>query len=213
MRVRTQNNLDELRKHHWQSAGWVTVLSFPIFALTFGVAPDLVPILLGSEYTESASLLALLALGHYLSVCMGFNGQMLQVLDRTRAIVWTDCLSIVTGLTLAALLCPTHGPLGAAIAVTAARVLGTIARQVVLLRSPEIGNVPRAQQMIWAKVLLATASIGCFGWFLQPPFIGQLVAIAFVSILLLRSTARDLDLSNSFPELLRIPYLAKLAGP
>jgi O-antigen/teichoic acid export membrane protein len=212
MRVRAQGNLAELRKHHWQSAGWVTVLSFPIFALTFGVAPDLVPILLGPEYAESASLLALLALGHYLRVCMGFNGQMLQVLDRTRAIVWTDFVSIVTGLTLAGLLCPEYGALGAAIAVTAARVLGTISRQIVLLRSVEIGSVPRSQRNVWLKVLLAIVAIACFGWFWQPPFLGQLLVIAIVSILLLRSTARELDLSQSFPELSRIPYLARLAG-
>ena len=212
MRVRAQGNLADLRKHHWQSAGWVTVLSFPIFALTFGIAPDLVPILLGSEYAESASLLAMLAFGHYLSVCMGFNGQMLEVLNRTRAIVWTDFLSIATGLTLAALLCPEYGALGAAIAVTAARVLGTIARQSVLLRYTEIGSVPQSQRKIWLKVLLATASIAGFGWFLQPPFVGQLLIIGLVSILLLRSTARELDLAHSFPELRRVPYLAKLTG-
>ncbi len=212
MRVRAQGDLAQLRKHHWQSAGWVTVLSFPIFALTFGVAPDLVPILLGPEYAESASLLALLALGHYLSVCMGFNGQMLEVLNRTRSIVWTDFLSIATGLSLATMLCPEYGALGAAIAVTAARVLGTLARQTVLLRTTEIGSVPQGQRSIWLKVLLAVGAIIGLGWFWQPPFLGQLLVVAIVSIALLRSTARELDLSNSFPELRRIPYLAKLAG-
>ena len=212
MRVRARNDLDELRKHHWQSAGWVTVLSFPIFALTFGVAPDLVPILLGSEYLESASLLALLAVGHYLSACMGFSGQMLQILDRTRAIVWTDFLSIATALCLAIILCPEYGALGAAIAVTAARVLGAVARQAVLLRTAEIGSVSLDQRRIWLKALVATATIFAFGWFWQPPFAAQLVFITLVSILLLRSTARELDLGKSFPELRRIPFLARLAG-
>ena len=212
MRVRAQQDYSELRKHHWQSTSWVTVLSFPIFALTFGVAPDLVPILFGAEYADSASLLALLAFGHYLSVCMGFNGQMLQVLNRVRAIVWTDLISIVTSLTLAVLLCPQYGALGAAIAVTAARVFGSMGRQVVLLRSTEMHSIPRSQISVWLKVLVASLAIMSLGWFWQPPFLGQLAIIAALSLLLLRSTARELDVSNSFPELLRLPYLARLVG-
>ena len=101
IRVYAQRDLQGLREHHWQSAAWVAVLSFPIFGLTFGVAPNLVELLLGSDYADSASLLALLAFGHYLSVCMGFNNAMLQIFERTRAIVWTDIMTIALGATLA----------------------------------------------------------------------------------------------------------------
>ena len=212
MRARAQGDLQGLRAHHWQSAAWVAVLTFPIFALTFGIAPDLVPGLLGSDYADSASLLALLAMGHYISVCMGFTSEMLQALRRTRAIVVIDFVTIGVGVGLAYLLCPERGALGAAIAVTTARLVGAVGRQMVLLRTEEIGTIPRSQFHIWLKVSLASAFIALFGWIWQPPIVAQLGVLALVSLLLLRSTAHTLDIARSFPELLRIPFFARVAG-
>ena len=116
VRVHAQGDLANLRLHHWQSSAWVAVLSFPIFALTFGVAPQLVTLLLGEAYAETAGLLAMLAFGQYLTVCMGFNGEMLQVFARTRIIFSIDVAMIVLCTALALLLCPAYGALGAAIA-------------------------------------------------------------------------------------------------
>jgi len=212
IRVYAQRDLQGLREHHWQSAAWVAVLSFPIFGLTFGVAPNLVELLLGSDYADSASLLALLAFGHYVSVCMGFNNQMLQILERTRAIVWTDIMTIALGATLAVLLCPEHGALGAAIAITAARVMSAFTLQIVLLRTTEIAPVPRTQIHVWFRVLIATAFIAAFGWLWQPPLVGQILIVGIVSLALLRSTSQILDITRSFPELLRIPLIARVAG-
>jgi O-antigen/teichoic acid export membrane protein len=212
IRVYAQHDLDGLREHHWQSAAWVSVLSFPIFGLTFGVAPNVVELLLGQEYAGSASLLALLAVGHYLTACLGFNNQMLQIFERTGAIVWTDLMMIALGGALAALLCPPYGPLGAAIAVTTARVAGGFARQVVLLRTSEVGRVPQTQLDVWLRVLLASGFIAAFGWLWQPPLLAQFLVVAVVSLALLRSTSRILDITRSFPELLRIPWVARVAG-
>ena len=38
MRLFARNDIQALSHHHWESVGWVAVLSFPIFALTFGIA-------------------------------------------------------------------------------------------------------------------------------------------------------------------------------
>ena len=212
MRIHARSDTGALRDHHWQSAVWVAVLSFPIFALTFGVAPDLVPVLLGDDYAESASLLALLAVGHYIGVCLGFNGQMLQVFERTRAIVWTDVLTIVLGVGLSALLSPTYGALGVAIALTVARLAGSFTRQRLLLRSADFGTVPSSQKRTWVKVVVASLVIAASGWVWQPPFLGQLALVGVVSLVLLRSSARELDITRSFPELMRVPLLAKVVG-
>jgi O-antigen/teichoic acid export membrane protein len=212
IRAYARRDLDGLREHHWQSAAWVAVLSFPIFGLTFGVAPHLVELLLGADYEGSAAPLALLAFGHYLSVCLGFNNQMLQVLGRTRAIVWTDVMTIIIGGSLAALLCAPYGALGAAVAVTAARVVGAFSLQLLLLRTSEISSVPRTQVRVWLRVLLASAFIAVFGWLWQPPLLAQVIIVAIASLALLRSTAQILDITRSFPELLRVPLVARVAG-
>ena len=212
MRLHARGDMAGLRDHHWQSAAWVAVLSFPLFGLTFGIAPGLVPVLLGPEYAESASLLAILAVGYYISVCMAFNGETLQVFQRTRAIVLSDVVAIVCGAALALLLCPRFGALGAAISVTAARIAGSIVRQLFLLRTSGFAGVPSAQTWIWAKLMVAALLVAALGWIWQPPFLVQLGLLALISLGLLRSTSKTLDLTRSFPELLRIPLFCRVVG-
>jgi len=212
MRTHARGDGPGLREHHWQSAAWATVLSFPVFALTFGVAPDVVPLLLGRAYADSAPLLALLALGHYLGVCLAFSGNTLQVLERTRVLVWIDGLTIALGAGLAWLLCPGLGALGAAVAVTVARVVGSLARFTALLQSGEVAPVPAHHKRIWRRVLAATVAIGVLGWVWQPPLVVQAGVAAALCLVLLRSTARSLDVARSFPELLRVPLFARVVG-
>ncbi len=212
MRLHVQGDDRALRDQHWQSAAWVSILSFPIFAVTFGVAPAVVPILFGEGYADSSPLLALLAVSHYVGVCLGFNGETLQVFARTRALVMTNIVSIATGVGLLTWLCPLYGPLGAAIAVTTARLTGTLLRHVVLLQLPEFAIVPRTQKVIWLKILAGSVFIAAVGWVWPLPLLGQIVLVGGVSLLLLRSTAHVLDVTRSFPELLRLPLFARMAG-
>jgi O-antigen/teichoic acid export membrane protein len=212
MRLHAQGDDRGLRDQHWQSAAWLAVLSFPIFALTFGVAPAVVPLLFGEAYAESAPLLALLAVGHYVGVCLGFNSEALQVFERTRALVGTNIISILMGAGLLIWLCPLYGPLGAAIAVSSARVTGTLFRHIVLLQLADFESVPRELKLIWFKIFAASALIAIFGWVWELPLLGQVVLVGGISLLLLRLTAHALDIGRSFPELLRIRLFARMVG-
>jgi len=212
MRLHVQGDGRAVRDQHWQAAAWVAVLSFPIFAVTFGVAPAVVPLLFGEDYAGSAPLLALLSVGHYVGICLGFNGETLQVYDRTRALVLTNFVSIGIGVWLLIWLCPLYGPLGAAVAVTAARLAGSSLRHFLLLRLPEFGSVPRVQKIIWLKIVAGSTFIAAVGWIWQLPLLGQAILVGGVSLLLLRSTAHALDVTRTFPELLRIPLFARMAG-
>jgi len=212
MRLHAQGDQAGLRDHHWMCASWVAVLSFPLFGLTFAIAPGFVPIVFGEAYASSAELLAILAIGHYVSVCMAFNSETLQVFERIRAIVQTDFVVIAIGALLTVLLCPEYGALGAACAVTVARLSGAIGRQFVLLRTPGMRGVPSGQTGVWMKLALATSIAAFVGWGWQPDFVTQIVILAVVSLALLRSTAGTLDLAASFPELLRVPLVARVVG-
>lgn len=212
MRLHAKGDQTGLLEHHWRSAAWVTVLSFPLFGLTFAIAPALVPVLLGEAYAESARILAVLAVGHYVSVCMAFNSDALQVFARVRGIVLVDVAMMGLGTCLAFLLCPTEGAFGAAIAVSAARVVGTGARHFLLSRTPGMERIPALQRVVWVKVAFATGGAVAVGWFWQPPFVVQVAAVAALTLALLRSTAPSLDLSGSFPELSRVPFFARLVG-
>jgi O-antigen/teichoic acid export membrane protein len=145
-------------------------------------------------------------------VCLGFNGETLQVFARTRALVWTNIASVVVGIGLLLWLCPIHGPLGAAIAVSIARLTGTGLRHAVLLRLPGFETVPVTQKRIWRRLLLANVAIAAVGWLWPLPLPVLVVVVGAVSLALLRSTAHLLDISRSFPELMRVPLLARLVG-
>ena len=159
-----------------------------------------------------ALILAVLAVGHYFSVCMAFNSDALQVLARIRGIVGVDLAMMGLGTALAFLLCPAYGALGAAIALSGTRVVGTFVRHILLSRTPGRERIPSVQRRVWAKVGVVTMAAVGIGWLWQPPFLVQVAALAILTLGLLRSTANTLDLTGSFPELLRFPFFARLVG-
>ncbi|XOV83301.1 MAG: oligosaccharide flippase family protein [bacterium] len=199
-----------LSHHHWESVAWVAVLSFPLFVLTFAVAPALVPLLFGTAYADSAVILAVLALGSFASVLMAFNSEFLQVVHKTQPLVWSNILVIVTSIVLALWLCPPLGALGAAIAVTVARILGVSVRQIFLLQCDAIGPVPYTLKLIWIRLTILSIITGLVGWVWQPDILLQLFIVGIACFWLLRACARTLNIANTFPEVLRIPWLAKL---
>jgi hypothetical protein len=208
-RLFARNDLVALNQHHWESVGWVAVLSFPIFAATFCVAPQLVVLLFGHPYAESAVVLAILSIGSFAGVVTAFTNESLQILNRTRALLGSNIAIMVVSVVLAVLLCPTYGALGAAVAVTAARVLGVVIRQAALLRSREMQTAPHTIRDLWRKLAAATTVVSVVGWVWQPALIIQGVLLVIVCLWLLRACARAIDIGRTFPELLRIPGIGR----
>ena len=81
-RLFTRGNIDGLRDSYWHTAAVVAVLTFPIFALTGPLAPVTTVSLFGDRYAASATVLAVLAVGYYVNVSLGFNAYALQVCGR-----------------------------------------------------------------------------------------------------------------------------------
>lgn len=209
-RLFARNDMPGFSQQHWESVAWVSVLSFPVFALTFGIAPKLVTVLFGHEYASSAAVLAVLAVGYFAAVAMAFSSESLQVLHRTRALVWSNLLMIVSSIVLALLLVPKYGALGAAFAVTAARLMGVGIRQAALMRSGSMTTTPAAVRSIWARLFSASVVVAIVGWAWHPALWIQLLVLAVVCLALLRACARKLDIGRTFPELLRLPLINRL---
>ncbi|MGE0621965.1 MAG: oligosaccharide flippase family protein [Pseudomonadales bacterium] len=204
-RLFARNDLAGMTRHHWESVAWVSILSFPIFALTFCIAPRLVTVLFGEPYADSAIVLAVMSVGSFAAVVTAFSSEALQVVHLTRPLLQSNLLMIFVSVVLAALLIPTYGALGAAVAVTGARLLGAAVRQRALLSSGSIGSAPDAIRTIWWKLLAATVAASLLGWAWQPALIVELALLAVVCLALLRSCAKALDVGRTFPELLKVP--------
>jgi O-antigen/teichoic acid export membrane protein len=83
---------------YWQTAAWMSVLTFPIFAVTFSLAKPLTMFLYGARYAPSGPVLALLSLASYFNVILGFNLQTLKVFKRWRYIIPASMVTALANL-------------------------------------------------------------------------------------------------------------------
>lgn len=209
-RLFAREDFAAMSRHHWESVAWVSVLSFPVFAVTFCIAPKLVVMLFGAEYADSAVVLAVLSLGSFAGVVTAFSSEGLQVLNHTRPLVVSNFLVMASSAGLAFLLCPAYGALGAAIAVTVARILGVAVRQASLIRSKRMAAPPRETRVMWLQLAAGSIAASLVGWVWQPALAIQLIMLTVICLLLMRYCARILDVTQTFPELLKVPLFKRL---
>ena len=128
-RLFAKKDFSAINDLYWKTAIWMSVLSFPIFALTFSMAKPLTLALFGERYAESWIFLSLLSFGYYFNCILGFNGLTLKVLGKIKYVVIINFVAAAVNITLALILIPKYGALGAAIGTTAAMIIHNILKQ------------------------------------------------------------------------------------
>jgi len=206
-RLFAKGNYAGINDLYWRTAIWMTVLSFPVFALTFSMARPLTVFLYGPRYQQSSVILAILSLGYYFSVALGFNGLTLKVLGKVRYVVIINVLALVTNLALNLLLIPAYGAVGAAIGTAGTMIVHNIFKQAGLRLASGISLFDKSYLPFY--VIIASCAIGLF----CIQFLGSgsiYVAIAGVgcaSLLVLALTKKHLNVVENFPELLKVPFI------
>jgi O-antigen/teichoic acid export membrane protein len=201
---------EALRDLYWQTAIWVAVFSFPIFAVTFLLAEPVTVALFGERYRDSGTLLALLALGYYFVAASGFNGVTLQVFGKLRYIVVTNVAAMVVNGLLFLLLIPPYGALGAAIAMSVTLVLHNILKQAGLRMGTGIDIFDWRYVRVYAVVTASAAALWGVQLALAPPLAASLALTALASALVFALSRDQLRVVDTFPELLRIPFARRL---
>ena len=212
-RLFARGDAAELNRLYWQTAVWTTVFSFPIFIVATGWAEPLTRLLFGDRYSSSASLLAVLAVGRFITAAAGPNGVLLGVYGHVRYLVATNVVAMITSLTLSLALIPPFGAMGAAISATATLALFNAVWQVGLARRTHVHGVDPSYAGVYVTILLATAAFFAIQLVFSPPPAGSAVLAALVSAAVLVITRRRLALTETFPELARLPLVRLLAGP
>ena len=197
---------------YWRTTLWVSVLSFPAFAVACFLAEPVTTTLFGERYAGSAILLAIMSAATYFNACLGLNGYTLQVFGRTRPILINNTLGTVAIVAASLLLVPSLGALGAALAAAGSVVLLNALNQYALARSTPIGPVPRGVALAYARI--AAGALVLLGLRLSLPEqpIWLAAAVIAVSLIVLRSNRDELDIDATFPELRRLGPLARLLG-
>jgi O-antigen/teichoic acid export membrane protein len=195
---------------YWRTTVWMMVLSFPIFALTFSASAPITVFLYGERYRESAPILALLALGCYFNVILGFNLQTLKVLEKLRYIVAVSVAAALANFGIDLVLIPRYGALGAAIGTASTLILYNLLLQAGLVLAKGL----RAFERRYAAVYLAIAIVAVGLFVIQRLYSeGIYVAVPLAmmgSLLVMVSSRKHLNPIKTFPELLKLPFVKAL---
>jgi len=206
-RLFAKSDYHGINKLYWQTAAWMSVMSFPVFALTFSFAQPLTESLYGARYARSGRILALLALGSYTNVAFGFNLQTLKVLGRMRYIILVSLVAALVDVALNLLLVPGHGALGAAIGTTATLIIYNLLMQVGLLSTSNFSAFDRRFLPVYLSIALSAGGLFFVQWFRSMSLYLALLLVACMSFLVFSVTKKKLRIAETFPELLKVPLM------
>jgi O-antigen/teichoic acid export membrane protein len=197
---------------YWQTAIWIAVLSFPIFALTFSLAQPLTSTLYGARYEDSATYLSLLSLAYYFNAALGFNGLTLKVFGKVRFIVVISILAAIVNLGLNFLLIPRYGALGAAIGTASTLIAHNILKQVGLRLGTGISLFQRRDAPVYLEIAAGASFLLIVHVLFAPPFAIGLVLAAAVSLAIIALNRKALRAAHTFPELTRFRLFRFIMG-
>lgn len=182
---------------------WITVLSFPVFAFTVGLAAPMTVLLFGPEYGDSARLLVILALGYFVQAVYGFHGQMLRVLNQNRAVINIEILTIACVVPGSVLLILNWGAMGAAIAASAGVMLPSFLKAWVSDRVARHPGADEFRAIRWFTAITAVALAWIAIWQPLDWLTGGILATATTAAVWFASRGL-LNVAETFPELPRL---------
>ncbi len=212
-RLLARNESRGINELFWSSTVWVTVLSFPAFALSFVFAEPVTVLLFGERYAGSATILSLLSLGMFLSASVGLNSLVLKGSGKTGRVVFTDAVTMVVMVIANLLLIPRYGALGGAYGFCLTAVVQTLMYQVGVNRSAGIELIPWRYVNVYAVAMLCVAALAVVQKLWAPHIAICFILVGIAWVLVLVAGRRQLDVESTFPELLRLPLVRRLLVP
>jgi O-antigen/teichoic acid export membrane protein len=197
---------------YWHTAGWIAILSSPIFLLTFSLASPVTLLLFGSRYADSALILAVLSLGYFVQAALGFNGTTLMVFGKIRTLVALNIAAMIVNVGANLIAIPRLGALGAGIATATTLVVHNILKQAALQRAGGIHFFRREYARAYVSVVVAALAVFVAQAALHEAILSFALG-AVASACVLGINHKILRLQDTFPELLRIPLLRRLLVP
>jgi O-antigen/teichoic acid export membrane protein len=199
-----QKGIDDL---YWQNAIWITIISFPIFLVTFALAQPLTILLFGERYAGSGLIMALMAIGYYFNAALGFNADTLRIFGKLRYTVAVDFLAMLMSVGLNLLLIPRFGAVGAAIATCGTLVIYNILNHIGLKLTTNIDLFQWRYLNVYGSIALATLALVVFQTLVSPPIYIGLIFAGLISLIILIINRKVLNVEQTFPELLRFPVV------
>jgi O-antigen/teichoic acid export membrane protein len=201
-----------LERLYWRTAMWVSVLSFPLFALSFTAAVPLTVLLFGERYAAAAPILSLLAFSQFVEATAGFNAETLRVNGKVRWLIAANVVGLTVLVGVSVALIPSMGALGAGIGTAAGQLCYTLLRQTFVRVAVGVKSVDREHVGFYATMAAAGAVLLVIRLVTpaNPWIIGPAVLLGVWVVFV--SARSSLSVSETFPELGRIPLLRRILG-
>jgi O-antigen/teichoic acid export membrane protein len=210
-RLFARNAHVEMNELYWQTAAWVAVVSFPIFAVTFLLAKPLAVLLYGRQYEASGLILTILAVGAYLQASTGFNGTTLMVFGRIKYIVSLNGLAVVLNLALNLVLIPRYGAVGAAVGTTTTYALHNVLKQAALAHATSVQLFNRRYTRLYVTIGASAIALAAVR-VLDPSLPLAIGAVILACLVTYGANRRLLRVADTFPELAALPFARFLFG-
>ncbi len=200
-----------LNELYWQTAAWIAILSFPLFALCLGFGEPVAVLLFGDEYRSAGIVLSVLCVGYYVNGSMGFNSLLLRVFGRVRYMVTADIATGVVSLVATILLIDRFGAVGAAIGTTGSFVMQNLLYQWGLRTRTTVGAFDRRYVRAYASIVIGAVVVVAAG-VLAPPLLVGFVVVGAVSLVVLGLNRHSLKVVETYPELGRFRLMRRIFG-
>jgi len=201
--------LDDL---YWQTAVWIAILTFPLFALCVAFGEPLSAFLFGEQYRSAGVVLSIMAIGYYFNGSIGFNSLLLRVFGRVRYMVVTDMSTAVLGVVVSILLIGRFGAVGAAIGTTAILVLQNLLYQWGVRTRTTVEAFDRRYTRAYASIVVGVLGLLLVNLFVQPTLPVAFVLTGIVGLGVLGLNRQDLRILETYPELGRSKLVQRIFG-
>jgi O-antigen/teichoic acid export membrane protein len=201
-----------MERAYWQTSAYLTVLSFPIFALSVPLAWKSVPFVFGQEYQASAPVLAVLGTAYFIHAGFGYNALVLQIHGHVRWVLSANVAAMVSSVLVGLLVIPATGAIGVAWSVLGGLLVQNGMNQFGLHRLLGFRVIdPVLLRTAGSSVGLVAALFGLAALDLPLAFLVASAAVA--SVVLIAVTRASLDLAEVFPAVAKLPLVGRLVSP
>jgi O-antigen/teichoic acid export membrane protein len=193
------------RELYWRTTAWISLMSFPAFALMVAFPREVMVATLGHRYAGSASYLALVSTGYYISAMLGFNGVAIQILGRVRFQFFTSIATFAVMGLLDVVLIPRYGAAGAAVAVLLTLVFSNVAKQVALRFPGERRTFDPSYLPLYVDLAVGVVVAAAVHALVPGRLLVGVACVVTVTLTIVRRNSRLLGVSTTIPELTRVP--------
>jgi O-antigen/teichoic acid export membrane protein len=195
---------------YWRTSLWVAVASFPVLVTTTAFAEPATVTMFGERYAESATILALLSVGYYVSAALGFNGVTLRIHGMVRPIVVVSLVAAAMNLVLNLALIPAFGAIGAGIGTCVTFLVHNALKQAALTRHTGIPFFDRRYLRPYATIAGVAGGLVVLSVLTHPPLVLCALLVIAASAVVLLVSRGTMQLADTFPELQRLPVLRRI---